>query len=92
MRETGACYGAGTFTPALFQQDSPSSSSSSSFAVPPDWTEEQERTLVAEVGALLPAGICLEYEGRYQAMLSHAIKNYALLTYSGQGGTAPDSA
>jgi len=25
-------------------------------------------------------------------MLSHAIKNYALLTYSGQGGTAPDSA
>ena len=54
------------------------------FAVPPDWTEEQERALVAEVGALLPAGIRLEYEGRYQAMLSHAVKNYALLTYGGQ--------
>jgi DNA polymerase, archaea type len=54
------------------------------FAVPPDWSEEQERALVAEVGALLPAGIRLEYEGRYQAMLSHAVKNYALLTYGGQ--------
>ncbi len=54
------------------------------FAVPPDWTEEQERALVAEVGALLPAGIRLEYEGRFQAMVSHAIKNYALLTYGGQ--------
>ena len=32
------------------------------FAVPPDWTEEQERALVAEVGALLPSGIRLEYE------------------------------
>jgi DNA polymerase elongation subunit (family B) len=54
------------------------------FAVPAHWTEEQERALVAEIGAELPAGIRLEYEGRYQAMLSHAIKNYALLTYSGQ--------
>src|SRR3989440_6391061 len=53
------------------------------FAVPADWTEAQERALVAGVGALLPAGIRLEYEGRYQAMLSHAIKNYALLSYSG---------
>lgn len=54
------------------------------FAVPPDWTEEQERALVAEVGALLPAGIRLEYEGRFQAMVSHAVKNYALLTYGRQ--------
>lgn len=54
------------------------------FAVPPDWTEEQERALVAEVGALLPAGIRLEYEGRFQAMLSHAVKNYSLLTYGGR--------
>src|SRR5207248_11021052 len=54
------------------------------FAVPADWTEAQERALVAEIGAELPAGIRLEYEGRYQAMLSHAIKNYALLSYSGQ--------
>lgn len=54
------------------------------FAVPGGWTEVEERALVAEIGALLPAGIRLEYEGRYQAMLSHAIKNYALLTYDGQ--------
>jgi DNA polymerase I len=54
------------------------------FAVPSNWTEEQERALVAEVGAELPGGIRLEYEGRYQAMLSHEVKNYALLTYTGQ--------
>ncbi|MDQ6659773.1 MAG: DNA polymerase, partial [Chloroflexota bacterium] len=54
------------------------------FSVPPNWTEAQERALVAEIGARLPTGIRLEYEGRYRAMLSHAIKNYALLTYDGQ--------
>ncbi len=54
------------------------------FAVPPTWTEERERHLVAEMGAAFPAGIRLEYEGRYRAMLSHAIKNYALLTYDGR--------
>jgi len=54
------------------------------FAVPSTWDEEQERALVAEVGAELPEGIRLEYEGRYNAMLSHEVKNYALLTYSGQ--------
>jgi DNA polymerase I len=52
------------------------------FAVPPGWTEEQERALVAGIGAQLPAGIRLEYEGRYRAMFSHEVKNYALLTYS----------
>jgi len=54
------------------------------FAVPSGWTDEQERTLVAEIGAELPEGIRLEYEGRYRAMFSHEVKNYALLTYSGQ--------
>ncbi len=54
------------------------------FAVPSLWDEEQERALVAEVGAELPEGIRLEYEGRYSAMLSHEVKNYALLTYGGQ--------
>jgi DNA polymerase I len=54
------------------------------FAVPPDWTEEQERALVAQIGSELPPGIHLEYEGRYRAMLSHEVKNYALLTYDGQ--------
>jgi len=54
------------------------------FAVPLDWTEGQEKQLVAEIGAELPAGIRLEYEGRYRAMFSHEVKNYALLTYDGQ--------
>ena len=54
------------------------------FAVPNTWDEEQERELVSEIGAELPEGIRLEYEGRYNAMLSHEVKNYALLTYSGQ--------
>ena len=51
------------------------------FSVPTGWTEEQERTVVEEIGAELPAGIRLEYEGRYRAMFSHEVKNYALLTY-----------
>ncbi|MBE3560381.1 MAG: ribonuclease H-like domain-containing protein [Ktedonobacteraceae bacterium] len=54
------------------------------FAVPAGWSEEQERALVAEIGAELPAGIRLEYEGRYRAMFSHEVKNYALLTYDGR--------
>lgn len=51
------------------------------FAVPDQWSEEQEQALVNEIGAQLPVGIRLEYEGRYQAMFSHEVKNYALLTY-----------
>lgn len=51
------------------------------FAVPSDWSEEQEQALVAEIGAELPEGIRLEYEGRFRAMFSHEVKNYALLTY-----------
>jgi DNA polymerase I len=54
------------------------------FAVPALGTEDQERQLVAEIGAALPAGIRLEYEGRYRAMFSHEVKNYALLSYDGQ--------
>lgn len=53
------------------------------FAAPPNWNEGDERVLVAEVAATLPAGIRLEYEGRYRAMFSHEVKNYALLTYGG---------
>ncbi len=52
------------------------------FAVPSHWNEERERALVAEIGAALPDGIRLEYEGRYRAMFSHEVKNYALLTYN----------
>jgi DNA polymerase elongation subunit (family B) len=54
------------------------------FAVPSDWTEADERRVVAEVAALLPPLVSLEFEGRYAAMLSHEPKNYALLTYDGR--------
>ena len=39
---------------------------------------------MAEVAALLPPLVKLEFEGRYAAMLSHEPKNYALLTYDGK--------
>jgi DNA polymerase, archaea type len=52
-------------------------------AVPADWREADERQLVADVAATLPQGIRLEYEGRYAAMFSHTVKNYALLRYDG---------
>jgi len=53
------------------------------FAVPEGWREEDERRVVAEVAALLPRLVQLEFEGRYAAMLSHEPKNYALLGYDG---------
>jgi DNA polymerase I len=54
------------------------------FAVPEGWTPDDERRVVAEVAALLPARVHLELEGRYAAMLSHEPKNYALLGYDGK--------
>ncbi|HEY4219297.1 MAG TPA: ribonuclease H-like domain-containing protein [Gemmatimonadaceae bacterium] len=53
------------------------------FAVPLHWTEDDERRVVAEVDALLPPLVHLEFDGRYAAMLSHEPKNYALLGYDG---------
>jgi len=53
------------------------------FAVPASWTEADERRVVSEVAALLPPLVQLEFDGRYQAMLSHEPKNYALLTHAG---------
>jgi DNA polymerase I len=53
------------------------------FAVPEGWTEADERRVVAEVAAMLPPRVQLEFEGRYAAMLSHEPKNYALLRYDG---------
>ncbi len=53
------------------------------FAVPEGWSEPEERALVDEIAVTLPDGIRLEYEGRYRAMFSHEVKNYALLTYGG---------
>jgi DNA polymerase elongation subunit (family B) len=54
------------------------------FAVPATWTEADERRVVAEVAALLPARVHLEFDGRYAAMLSHEPKNYALLRHDGE--------
>jgi DNA polymerase elongation subunit (family B) len=53
------------------------------FAAPEEWTEADERRVVAEVARLLPPLVQLEFEGRYAAMLSHQPKNYALLGYDG---------
>jgi DNA polymerase, archaea type len=53
------------------------------FSVPAGWTEADERRVVAEVAALLPARVHLEFDGRYAAMLSHEPKNYALQRYDG---------
>jgi DNA polymerase elongation subunit (family B) len=53
------------------------------FSVPASWSEADERRIVAEVAALLPPLVRLEFEGRYAAMLSHEPKNYCLLQYDG---------
>ena len=53
------------------------------FAVPPEWTEADERRVVSEVAEMLPALVQLEFDGRFAAMLSHEPKNYALLGYDG---------
>jgi DNA polymerase, archaea type len=53
------------------------------FAVPQEWSEAEERKVVADVASLLPPLVQLEFEGRYRAMLSHEPKNYALLHYDG---------
>jgi DNA polymerase elongation subunit (family B) len=53
------------------------------FAVPESWSEADERRVVTEVASLMPPLVQLELEGRYDAMLSHEPKNYALLGYDG---------
>jgi DNA polymerase I len=45
---------------------------------------EDEERLLAEVSATLPAGISLELDGRYPAMFSYKMKNYALLDERGE--------
>jgi DNA polymerase elongation subunit (family B) len=52
---------------------------------PPDvQTPEDEERLLAEVSRTLPQGIGLEMDGRYRAMFSYKMKNYALLDYDGR--------
>jgi DNA polymerase, archaea type len=53
------------------------------FALAEDSSEADERQLVQKVAATLPSGLKLEFDGRFRAMFSHEVKNYALLGYDG---------
>ncbi len=46
-------------------------------------TARQEEELVGHLSDTMPEGILVEYGGRYKAMFSYKIKNYALLDYDG---------
>jgi len=46
-------------------------------------TGRQEENLVKGLSDSMPEGITVEYGGRYKAMFSYKIKNYALLDYDG---------
>ncbi len=51
------------------------------FVPPPDVSgEAQEKALVEALARTLPTGIEVECDGHYEAMLSHKMKNYALLS------------
>ncbi|HSK31576.1 MAG TPA: DNA polymerase domain-containing protein, partial [Candidatus Limnocylindria bacterium] len=47
-------------------------------------TAEDEARLIAGLGEILPKGIELELDGRYPAMFSYKMKNYALLDEQGR--------
>ena len=47
-------------------------------------TEADEARLIEELAGTLPSGIDLELDGRYAAMFSYKMKNYALLDHSGR--------
>jgi len=47
-------------------------------------TPQQEAELVRELSDSMPEGITVEYGGRYKAMFSYKIKNYALLGHGGK--------
>jgi DNA polymerase elongation subunit (family B) len=52
------------------------------FMPPPDiTTNEGEQAFIDRLGAALPRGIRLAHDGRYRAMLSLHVKNYALLDH-----------
>jgi DNA polymerase elongation subunit (family B) len=53
------------------------------YFVPPEGVqgEEAERAYIAAIGAALPEGIRLAFDGRFKAMLSVKTKNYVLVTY-----------
>jgi DNA polymerase elongation subunit (family B) len=55
------------------------------FVAPPDVaTSADEERLLVELTRTLPEGIQLEMDGRYRAMFSYKMKNYALLDEAGR--------
>ncbi len=56
------------------------------YFIPPSdiCTSLQEESFVDELSRFLPPGIEVEMSGRYKAMFSYKIKNYALLGYDGK--------
>lgn len=55
------------------------------FIPPPEVaTREQEEALVRELSATLPEGVAVEMDGRYRAIFSYKMKNYALLGHDGK--------
>ncbi len=54
------------------------------FSPPEGLTPDQEEAIIRELSGTLPVGIHLEMAGRYKAMFSYKIKNYALLTEDGR--------
>jgi len=56
------------------------------YFVPPEGvkSESDEEKLIQALASLLPAGIELELDGRYPAMFSYKMKNYALLDGKGR--------
>jgi DNA polymerase elongation subunit (family B) len=56
------------------------------YFVPPEHirTEKDEAQLISHLGEILPKGIELELDGRYPAMFSYKMKNYALLDEQGR--------
>jgi len=56
------------------------------YFVPPPAVEgeEAERAYIRAIGAALPEGIRLAFDGRFAAMLSVKTKNYVLVTYEGR--------
>lgn len=56
------------------------------YFIPPPGTEtrEQQEAVVRELSTILPEGIALEMDGRYRAIFSYKMKNYALLDYEGR--------
>jgi len=55
------------------------------YFVPPDYRDEAEQErFEAALQAALPEGIEVEFDGRYRAMFSYKMKNYALLDEEGE--------